>query len=141
MVQKNKDKPIKKQKSYIGRTYKVNDNDLPHKNKNSNKIVNIAIIEENGKKVAGVRMSKQKTPNTHSFQPNHHLYKGYKSFLEIKFNDGTQITIDSKKLKENPWKNDLTETQVDNVRNTLYLHSRQAVQNRKNRDELKKRRH
>ncbi|MGN1227837.1 MAG: hypothetical protein ACI4TX_04255, partial [Christensenellales bacterium] len=36
--------------SNIGKTFKCNDNDLPHKNKDSNKIVNIAILDENKKR-------------------------------------------------------------------------------------------
>lgn len=130
-------KPIINKNSYVGRTYKVSDNDLPHTNENSNKIVNFAVIEENGKKVGGVRTTTKKTKNATPFIPRHRVYKGYKSFLVTKFQNGDTIVVDDKRLEENPWKNNLSYENVNNVRNRLYFHSKQSVQNRKNRDSLK----
>ena len=129
--------PIKNKNSYVGRTYKVNDNDLPHKDKGSNKIVNIAVIEENGKRIGGVRTTTRETKNTKSFNPNHKLYKGYKTFLETKFHNGDDLNVEDKRLKENPWIYNLSHKNLINVRNTLYHHSRQSIENVKQRDELK----
>ncbi len=137
-------KPIKNKNSYIGRTYKVKDNDLPHKDKGSNKIVDIAVIEENGKRLGGVRTTTQVTKNTESFKPKHRLYKGYKTFLETKFHNGDDLNVDDKRLKENPWINNLSYENLNNVRRTLYFHSRQSTENVKKRDKLngtKKSRH
>lgn len=143
-MSKNKSKfnnAIRNKNSYVGRTYKVNDNDLPHNNLDSNKTVDLLIIEENGKNLGGVRATKQKTKNTRAIKTKHRLYKGYKTFLEIEFYDGTDITANDKRLQENPWKNNLSEQNVEEIREELYHHSRQAVTNRANRDKLKSNRH
>lgn len=143
-MSKNKSKfnnAIRNKNSYVGRTYKVNDNDLPHDNKDPNKTVNLLIIEENGKHLGGVRTSTQRTRNTRAIIPRHRVYKRYKTFLEIEFYDGTDITANDKRLQENPWKNNLSEQNVEEIREELYHHSRQAVTNRANRDKLKSNRH
>lgn len=129
--------PIKNKNSYVGRTYKVKDDDLPHSNGNSNKIVNIAVIEENGKRIAGIRTTTQETKNTKPFKPKHKLYKGYKTFLETKFHNGDNLNVEDKRLKENPWTFNLSYENLKNARNTLYFHSRQSVENIKQRDILK----
>lgn len=129
--------PIKNKNSYVGRTYKVMDNDLPHKNKGSNKVVDIAVIEENGKRIGGIRTTTKETKNTKPFQPRHKLYKGYKTFLETKFHNGDDLNVEDKRLKENPWTFNLSYENLNNARNTLYFHSKQAVENIKQRDRLK----
>lgn len=129
--------PIKNKNSYVGRTYKVKDNDLPHKDKGSNKIVDIAVIEENGKRIGGVRTTTRDTKNTKSFKPKHKIYKSYKTFLETKFHNGDDLNVEDKRLKENPWDYNLSYENLNNVRNTLYSHSRQSIENVKQRDRLK----
>lgn len=128
---------IKNQNSYIGRTYKVNDNDLPHSNGNSNKIVNFAVIEENGENLGGVRTTTQETKNARPFRTGHRLYKGFKTFLEIEFDNGDLITADDKRLTKNPWVNNLSNENVNEVRNQIYLHSKQSGTNKFRRDKLK----
>lgn len=133
----NRNKPFSYERSntytdstnYIGRTYRVNDDDLPHNNKGSGKVVNIAIVEEYGDNLGAVRMTKQKTKNTKSFIPEHKLYKGYKTFLVVKFSNGDNLKLSDSRLSENPWKNNLSQQQVDNVRDRLYGHSRQSSYN------------
>ena len=127
---------LRNKNSYVGRTYRVKDNDLPHKNAGSGKIVDIAIVEENGINLGGVRTTTKKTKNTRPFHSKHLLYKGYKTFLETKFHNGDDITAYDKRLKENPWKYNLSSENVYEVRNNLYYHSQQAIENRKKKDEL-----
>lgn len=129
-------KPIKNKNSYVGRSYRVNDNDLPHNNADSNKIVNLAVVEENGRRIAGVRTTSKDTPNAHPLKTKHPLYKGVKTFLLVKFNDGSPITADDKRLKENQWDNNLSAENVNEVRNVLYSHSKQAGDNRAKRNQL-----
>ena len=130
-------KRIKKQNSYVGRTYSVKDNDLPHKNAGSNKLVDIAVIEEKGKNIGAVRTTTKKTKNSMPFVPKHKLYLRHKNFLETEFYNGDVLNVDDLRLKENPWKNNLSRQQVENVRSSLYLHSRQSAENIKKRDALK----
>jgi hypothetical protein len=132
----NRTDSVIKSNGYIGRTYRVSDNDLPHNDNDSNKIVNLAIIEANGKRLGGVRTTTQKGKNSKEFSPKHKLYKSYKTFFETKFQNGDDITVDSGKIFENPWKNNLSNKQVENIRKEIYYHSRQSVDNRKKRDEL-----
>lgn len=134
-----KNKVIKNKKSYVGRTYKVQDNDLPHKNENSNKTVNFAVVEENGKFLGGIRTTTQNTKNAHPFKNKHRLYKGFKTFFEIDFNDGSPIRADDERLKENPWLNNLTFENIDEIRNTIFEHSMQSTENKSKRDKLKTR--
>lgn len=129
----------KKNRSYIGRTYMCSDNDLPHKNQNSNKIVNLAIIEENAsKELAGVRLTTQETKNAVPFDNKHRLYKGYKTFLITKFQNGTSIKANDKRIKENPWINNLTKQNIQEIKSRIYKHCVQAPENRKLRDNFKK---
>lgn len=128
-------KPIINKNSYVGRTYKVNDNDLPHKDKDSNKIVNLAVIEENGKKVGGVRTTTKKGLNSTPFNKSKHiLYKGYKNFLETNFQNGDIIRVDDKRLCENPWKYNLSYENVNEIKNKIYYNSHQSIENRKKRE-------
>lgn len=123
--------------SYIGRTYKIRDNDLPHKNKDSGKIVDIAVVEQNGKNIGAVRATTKKNKNSKSFKPKHILYKRYKTFLEIRFSNGDLLNVDDARLHENPWKYDLSTPQITNIWDTLYTHSRQNAENKTKRDYLK----
>ena len=84
-VKPSKKSKVLKEKSLVGRTYKVNDNDLPHKNDGSRKVVDLAVIESNGKHIGGVRVTTRNGKNAFSFKTKHNLYKGYKTFLETKF--------------------------------------------------------
>lgn len=129
-------KPIKNKNSYVGRSYRVNDNDLPHNNADSNKVVNLLVVEENGKRVGGVRGTTQKTPNAHSFHSKHPLYKGVRTFLETEFNDGTPIMADDKRLKENQWDNNLSVENLHEIKDVLYRKSKQAKENRAKRNKL-----
>ena len=126
-------------KSYVGRTYKVKDDDLPHKDKGSGKIVDIAIVESNGNFLGGVRTTTKKTKNAQPFKSKHRLYKGFKTFLETKFYNNDDIMANDTRLKENPWKNNLSRDNINEIREKIYFHSRQAVENRKKRDMLKSR--
>lgn len=130
----NKQKSIINKNSYVGRTYRVNDNDLPHTDEDTDKIVNFIAIEENGQRLGGVRTT---TKNTRSFIPKHRLYNRYRTFLEIHFQDGSPIKADDIRLQENPWKNNLNNEQIENVQNELYNHSKQSSEIRRKRDELK----
>lgn len=134
-----KRKVVRNKNSYVGRTYKVNDNNLPHDDKNAFKDVNLAIIEENGKFLGGVRATKQNTKNARPFKSRHRLYKGFKTFFEIDFNDGSPIKADDERLQENPWVYNLTYENIDEIKNIIFEHSLQSTANKKNRDKLKTR--
>lgn len=129
-------KPIKNKNSYVGRTYRVNDNDLPHNNADSNKVVNLLVVEENEKCVGGVRGTTQDTPIARPFKSKHPLYKGFKTFFETEFNDGTPIMADDKRLKENQWKNNLSVENLHEIKDVLYHKSKQAKENRTKRNKL-----
>lgn len=136
-IKLSKKSKVLKGKSLVGRTYKVNDNDLPHKNEGSGKIVDLAVIESNGKHIGGVRVTTKNGKNAFSFKTKHNLYKGYKTFLETKFSNNDDIVSDDKRLHENPWKYNLTVDNIKEVREKIYYHSRQANENREKRDKLK----
>ena len=133
-----KNKVIKNKNSYVGRTYKMNDDDLPHDNEGSGKVVNFAVIEENGKRLGGVRTTTKNTLNAKPFRTKHRLYKGYKTFLETQFHNGDDIIADDERLKENPWLNNLTRDNLNEIKETLYISSRQSKTNKRISEELKK---
>jgi hypothetical protein len=135
--QKSNFRPIKNNRSYIGRTYKVHDNDLPHKNAGSGKIVNVAIIVENGKRLGGVRTTTCETKSAKKFNTPHPLYKGYKTFFETTFQNGDYITAKDKRLMENVWQNNLSADNVTEIRRQIFEHSLQSKTNREKRNELK----
>ncbi len=127
-------------KNYIGRTFKVNDDDLPHKNKGSGKIVNVAPIEQNNKgELAVVRLTTGHGKNARPFKNNHHYYKGYKTFVETEFYNKEIITPFDNRLKENPWKYDLSNKNINEIRQNVYYNSRQSKSNREKVSEWKKR--
>lgn len=134
-----KKKQVKK-KTYIGGTFKVSDNDLPHTNTGTNKIVNLAIIDENNlKELAGVRLTTQESKNAIRFKTKHKLYKGYKTFLITEFQDRTPIKANDKRLKENPWHNDLSVANIKEIEDKIYNHSKQSSDNNKKLSEFKNR--
>ena len=115
----------------LGRTYCCLDDDLPHTNKDSNKIVNVAVIDMNkNKDLAIVRLTTQESKNAEPFNPKHKLYKGFKTFIEITFQDKSKINASDKRLKENPWKNDLTKSNIEQIRNKNLHKCIQAQRNR-----------
>ena len=130
-------KPHIRKNSHIGKTFKMSDNDLPHKNADSNKIVNLAVIEENGDRVGGVRMTTRNNQVGSRFKSNHPIYKGYKHFLETKFNDGSNITASDKRLKQNSTKNNLSQENINEVKAVIYTKAKQKQRNVKIREELK----
>lgn len=126
-------KPKKKVRiSNIGKTFKCSDNDLPHKDKDSNKIVNIAILDENKKQeLAGVRLTTKETSNAIPFKVSKHkLYKGYKTFLITEFQDGSPIKEKDTRISENPWRNNLSKANMEEINNKIYYHSKQSLDNR-----------
>lgn len=133
-------KVIKNPKSYVGRTYKINDDDLPHTNKDSGKIVNVAAIEQNEKgEIVVSRLTTQETKNAKKFKSKHRLYKGYKTFAETQFQNKDYITPSDSRLEENPWINNLTRDNLNEMRKTIYLQSKQAQSNVKKVNKWKKR--
>lgn len=97
----------------IGKTFRVNDDDLPHTNKGSGKIVNVGVIEQNIKGEMGVvRLTTQEGKNSRSFHGKHRLYKGFKTFFETEFQNKDAIISSDKRLKENPWINNLSQDNI-----------------------------
>jgi hypothetical protein len=127
----HENKPIKNKNSYVGRTYRMQDDDLPHNNQGSGKIVNVAVVDENRHgEMAVVRLSTKNTQNAKKFKTQHRLYKGYKTFVEIQFKNNDSIKPSDKRLKENPWLNNLTRDNLNEMRDTLYNKSKQAKTNK-----------
>lgn len=104
---------------------------MPHKNSDSNKIVNIAIIDENNRKeFAGVRLTTRQSVNAIPFNSGHRLYKGYKTFLITEFQDGSPIKAGDKRISENPWIYNLSNSNLSEIKDKIFHHSKQSLDNR-----------
>lgn len=138
---------MKEKKTKVGRTVRTKDTYLPiekvkGKSKSNPKEKRwIAVIAVNEKgELAVVRLTTEKQANTTELK-NYDKGNGkttyFKHFVEINDNQGKPIRIDGVRFIENPPEKDLTQSQVDKVKDKVLNHSKQSQENRKKIAELK----
>ncbi|MGN1228001.1 MAG: hypothetical protein ACI4TX_05110, partial [Christensenellales bacterium] len=64
-------------------------------------------------------------------------YKGYKTFLITEFQDGSPIKENDKRIKENPWVNNLSQANIDEINDKIFNHSKQSLDNKQRYDKWK----
>lgn len=153
MGKKKKEQSTKKSftqnsKGAIGRTLQTSDNYLPTSNKgkstNPKGKRRVAVIDSNeSEELAVVRMTTQQQGNTSElkgYNKGNKKKSFFKHFVEIEDDEGKPIKADGNKFKENPPFEDLSQKQVEFVRNIVLNHVKQSGENRSKLEKLHKKR-
>lgn len=121
----------------IGRTIRTKDENLPSKNsKVQNKKEHrwVAVIDKNThEELAVVRLTTKKQKNTSlliGYRCGNKKDTFFKHFVETNDNKGNPIKVDGRKFIENDKKNDLTGTQIKQIKKRVLEHSQQASDNK-----------
>ena len=123
-----------KKKKYIpwGRTLTTQDNYLGKSKTNSKKKRPVAVVDTNGLDLAVVPLSSKKGANRTELKKHNNKKTGqktyYKHYLEIEDNEGKPIRVNDK-FKENHKNMDLSKRDIDDIRKTIFVISKQKQRN------------
>ena len=122
---------MKKRKIPRGRTLSTHDHYLGNSKTGSQKRRAVVVIESNNRQeLAVVPLSSRSGKNRTNLPKYQDGRSYYKHFVEIEDNEGKPIRI-GVKFKENHPKNDVSPSDVDKIREKVFLHSRQSSENLK----------
>jgi len=122
---------MKKRKIPRGRTLSTHDHYLGNSKTGSQKRRAVVVIESNNRQeLAVVPLSSRSGKNRTNLPKYQDGRSYYKHFVEIEDNEGKPIRI-GVKFKENHPRNDISSVDVEEIRRTVFKHSKPAPNNRK----------
>ena len=133
-----KRQPVK-EKIPWGRTLSTHDNYLGKSKTGSKKKRPVVVIETNKRDELAVVPLSSRDRKNRSRMDNYQQGQSYfKHFVEIEDNEGKPIKVDGTKFRANHPRLDVSRGDVSYIRETVFLHSKPAPENRKKMKKFRK---